>query len=238
MVDIPPMIPRKATAAEEEERERERAAIMSPAAALAFAAMSKPKKNQNENPKTTDTPEPSAYIHLHHPEEAEIMLRSMLRPEDWLPVTMLSCLPHVQVTIQSKSTQLSSSNNAAITNHNTALLMVDTGAGGMATLLNPNAAKTLGLFDNNNGNSKNIRGIGGSQKASMSLKIAQLSVLKVGTAEFEGVQCLIAEESKGGVALSFYSSGILCGEILSQCRLVIDLPRGRMAILARNDTVS
>jgi hypothetical protein len=230
------MLPRKptpATVASQEKEEQERDSIVSPAAALAFAAMPKPTTTNSK------TPTPDAYIHLHHPEDSDDMLRSMLRPEDWLKVTMLSCLPHIPVTIQSTlSSSSSSSDIDDITtttnnnnNNNTALLMVDTGAGGMAAMLNSTAAKTLGLFDNTNTKSKSIRGVGGSHNHSVTLKTAQLDVLKVGTAEFTQVQCLIAEEAKGGVALSFYSSGILCGDILSQCRLVIDLPRGRMAVL-------
>jgi predicted aspartyl protease len=233
VVDIPPMLPPKSTsaaaAAAEEEEEKERASIISPAAALAFAAMREQKNNSK-------IPEPHAHIHLHHPEECDNMLRSMLRPEDWLPVTMLSCLPHIPVTIQStlsssdssdSITEINSNNNT----NNTALLMVDTGAGGMAAMLNSTAAKTLGLFDKDNTKSKIIRGVGGSHNHSVTLKTAQIGVLKVGTADFSQVQCLIAEEAKGGVALSFYSSGILCGDILSQCRLVIDLARNRMAVL-------
>lgn len=226
VVDIPPMRPPKPSAAEVE---KERDSIMSPAAALAFAAMQKPTNNSKSN-----TPEPHAYIHLHHPEESDDMLRSMLRPEDWLPVTMLSCLPHIPVTLQSTQSTLSSSSSDStdsIVESNTALLMVDTGAGGMAAMLNATAANALGLFNSTRGKSKSIRGVGGSHNHSVTLKTAQLNVLKVGTAEFNEVQCLIAEEAKGGVALSFYSSGILCGDLLSQCRLVIDLPRGRMAVL-------
>jgi len=220
------MLPPKPSAAEVE---MERDSIMSPAAALAFAAMQKPTTNSNGK-----TPEPHTHIHLHHPEESDDMLRSMLRPEDWLPVTMLSCLPHIPVTIQSTQSTLSSSSSDSsdiIVENNTALLMVDTGAGGMAAMLNSTSATILGLFNCNSGKSKSIRGVGGSHNHSVTLKTAQLNVLKVGTAEFSEVQCLIAGEAKGGVALSFYSSGILCGDILSQCRLVIDLPRGRMAVL-------
>jgi hypothetical protein len=219
------MLPRKSAA----EEEKERASIVSPAAALAFAAMQKQKTS------TATTPKPHAHIHLHHPEESDDMLRSMLRPEDWLPVTMLSCLPHIPVKIQST---VSSSNDGDTTtavndnnNSSTALLMVDTGAGGMAAMLNSSAAKTLGLFDNKSNKSKSIRGVGGSPNHSVTLTTAELGVLTVGSAEFNQVQCLIAGEDKGGVALSFYSSGILCGDILSQCRLVIDLARGRMAVL-------
>lgn len=228
------------------EEETERAAVLSPAAALAFSAMN---RNTKSTSRTADPNTPHAYIHLHHPEEADPVL-SMLRPEDWLPVTMLSLLPHITVTLQPPniinksnntpdeySNENASANNAEILSSSSsaahsALLMVDTGAGGMGAVLNSKAASALGLVQGRGG-ARSIRGVGGSTASSVTLKSATLGLMKIGGVEFEEVQCLVAGEGAGGGAsLSYYSGGILCGEVLGQCRLVMDLSRGRMAVLS------
>ena len=219
--------------AEEEERERE--AATSPAAAFAFNTLKRPRKT------TKDASTPDAYMQMYHPEEADSVL-SVLSPEDWLPVTMLSLLPHIEVMLSPEST--ASAAGASEETHS-ALLMVDTGAGGMGAMLNAKAATTMGLLQPENkndgsgngngtgGNRKSIRGVGGSATSSVTLKTGHLGSIKVGSqVEFEGVQCLITPEGAGGGAsLSYYSSGIICGELLSKCRLVVDLARGRMAVL-------
>ena len=219
VVDIPAMVVPPSVEEEEEERDL----LSSPAAALALSLYRKPKRPPSFSSNASSTP--YAYINIHHPEEADDVLR-LLRPEDWLPVTMLSMLPHIPVTMHADKTTPG--------RHHSALIMVDTGAGGMGALLNANAGAALGLFEHREGRSQDIRGIGGSAASPMTLTASQLRSVKVGQAvEFEQVQVLVAKEKAvGGVLLSRESAGILCGGVLSRCRLVLDWPRGRMAILS------
>ena len=216
------------------EEEIDRSAVLSPAAALAYSAMNRTRKSI---PRTADPNIPHAYIHLHHPEEADAML-SVLSPEEWLPVTMLSLLPHISVTLHSDSpTDSLDTGNVANSPHS-ALFMVDTGAGGMGAVLNSKAASALGLLRGVSG-ARSIRGVGGSSTSSVTLHEATIGQLNIGSVHFESVQCLVAGEGAGGGAsLSFYSGGILCGEVLGQCRLVMDLSRGRMAVLSAAQKLS
>lgn len=64
---------------------------------------------------------------------------------------------------------------------------------------------------------------------------AWLAWLEMAGARFEGVRALLARSEGGasgaGIDLSAHTSGIICGDLLSRCRVVFDYPRSRLALV-------
>ena len=195
------------------------------------------KRKMKEGAVQTET-ESNHHIYIYHPEVEQGVVEDgrLPHPLPWMDVTVLSQIPHIEAMISDQKV----------------LLMVDTGAGGMGLVLNASAATELGVLQKPpvavgaasaatssssssmvGDGSQSIRGVGGSAAHAVTLRTASLDKLSLGGGvEFEGVKCLLAAEgATGGVALSYYSSGILCGDLLSRCRLVVDLARKRMAVL-------
>lgn len=77
------------------------------------------------------------------------------------------------------------------------------------------------------------QGVGGDSNEHVRVTAANLAWLELGGARFEGVHALLAREERAGagIELSIYSAGIICGDLLSRCRLVLDYPRSRLAVV-------
>ena len=60
-----------------------------------------------------------------------------------------------------------------------------------------------------------------------------LGWVEVGGLRFEGARALLAEsEGAGGsIELSLYTAGIICGDLLSRCHMVLDYARNRVALV-------
>lgn len=194
--------------------------VTSVAAAMALSIMPK-----TEN-KALDS---EVCIYIYHPEDEDaVQIHDGKTSLNWIPVTMLSSLPHVEV-------HLSSATEAA--QRQPYLMMIDTGAGGMDMMINASAAQALDLVspqmaENGGSSQRSIRGVGGSAANPVVFNNSVLECVRIGEREFSNVACLIASPGAGGgVELSHASAGIVCGGLLKRARIVMDLSRNRMAIL-------
>lgn len=208
---------------------RPRADVTSLATAMALSVMPKPKEEKNV--------ESEIYIYVYHPEnEAALHVEGNI-PVTWVPVTMLSALPHVEVQLSPPPTAAAHADDSR-GQRQSYLMMIDTGAGGMDMMLNSSAAQALGMASppgaNNGHNSgqRSIRGVGGSAVNPVVFNNSLLKRVRIGEKEFSNVTCLVASPGAGGgVELSHASAGILCGDLLKRVRIIMDLPRSRMAII-------
>ena len=79
-------------------------------------------------------------------------------------------------------------------------------------------------------NTKSIRGIGGEASAGgMKVIEGQVRYLHVSGARFENVLSLIA--MGGGFDLGLHTAGMICADLMTQCRVVFDYPRRRFAMI-------
>lgn len=195
--------------------------LVSPAAAFAAYAVKKAKPGSSGGTETT--------IGVYHPEDAHAAraVRAALGTDpQWTPVKILCSLPYVDVEVVPEGAQPGSGTH-------TVMLLVDTGAGGMSAVFNAATARKLGILDSGNGSGSRraLKGVGGGAASSLTVSSGMLGTLRVGGAEFSSVKCMVAGEGAGGgVELSHYTAGILCGDLLSQCHVVVDLPRKRICI--------
>ena len=144
----------------------------------------------------------------------------------WERVVMVANLPHVAARVP-----LPSSTSASAP----ALLMLDTGAGGVDVMFHARAAVELGLTPPAP-TARALRGVGagsgaGAPGASVAAAHATLPWLELGGATFGGpVAALVA--ARGGLDLSLYSAGIACSGLLARTGgAIIDVPRRRVAFL-------
>lgn len=210
-----PERPRNVTVAEDEDD-------MNAAAAMAMSLNTDKKGNKPLRSRSS--------IFMYHPEDSTALdlVEEKIEMHDsgWVPITTLASLPHVEVELANESQSCRT------------LLMVDTGAGGLDIMLKESVSLELSLLDDKDKKSpdspsKIVRGVGGHDAPSMKMRTAILEHVRIGDSFFiERTKCLVAPKGVGGgVELSHYSGGILCGGILSQYSLVIDMSRRRMAII-------
>ena len=143
----------------------------------------------------------------------------------WERVVMVANLPHVAARVPIPSSTASAP----------ALLMLDTGAGGVDVMFHARAAVELGLAPPAP-TARALRGVGagggaGAPGASVAASHATLPWLELGGTTFGGpVAALVA--ARGGLDLSLYSAGIACSGLLARTRgAIIDVPRRRVAFL-------
>eukprot|EP00887_Chlorella_sp_A99_P007235 scaffold2.g7235.t1 len=149
----------------------------------------------------------------------------------WLPLTMLSSLPHVEATVWPSPGG----------HGRRVLLMLDTGAGGTDVLLNAAGAEALGLLGEpaaaaGAGSAARpppavVSGLGGT---AMHVETRLLHRVQLGAAVFTNVGCHVVGESMGGMDLSAYTHGIAAGGLLGRCTLVFDYPRGRLGVIPQH----
>jgi hypothetical protein len=84
------------------------------------------------------------------------------------------------------------------------------------------------------------QGVGGDESGRVRVASGTLAWLELGSARFEGVRALLAQSggAGGGIDLSVYTAGIVCGDLLSRCRVVLDYARSRIAIVPEGQSTS
>ncbi|GLC51534.1 hypothetical protein PLESTB_000512800 [Pleodorina starrii] len=160
---------------------------------------------------------------LHHPLEYR-------NESDWVwePLVMIANLPHVHLRFADPRVGGSP---------RSALLMVDSGACGADLMLHARAQKELalgaaaaGAGSGAGGGSRSqghyLRGVGQDPKDLVQLQVLDLPWLEVAGVRFEQVRCMCA--AVGGLDISIYSHGILCGDLLSRLEWAIDYTHKRI----------
>ncbi|GLC35855.1 hypothetical protein PLESTM_000375800 [Pleodorina starrii] len=160
---------------------------------------------------------------LHHPLEYR-------NESDWVwePLVMIANLPHVHLRFADPRVGGSP---------RSALLMVDSGACGADLMLHARAQKELALGaaaagsgSGAGGGSRSqghyLRGVGQDPKDLVQLQVLDLPWLEVAGVRFEQVRCMCA--AVGGLDISIYSHGILCGDLLSRLEWAIDYTHKRI----------
>eukprot|EP00850_Spirogloea_muscicola_P009610 SM000054S18096 [mRNA] locus=s54:463962:467720:+ [translate_table: standard] len=138
----------------------------------------------------------------------------------------ISNVPHVKVTIQAEE-DVSESGAGSLRRE--VLLLLDTGAGGVDVIFHHRAVKQLNLLNGVAAPSSRgrIKGMGGAS-AGLTVQVGQLKELCVGGKVFKNARALLSLSEKGGLDLSEYTAGLLCGDILRDSLAVIDYPRRRI----------
>jgi len=65
-----------------------------------------------------------------------------------------------------------------------------------------------------------VRGVGGSDQKTLRVQLGELPWVECGGVRFERVRALYAVQ--GGMDVSLYSAGIVCGDLLSRTDIVLD----------------
>eukprot|EP00850_Spirogloea_muscicola_P007869 SM000041S15428 [mRNA] locus=s41:62167:65563:+ [translate_table: standard] len=151
----------------------------------------------------------------------------------WQSMHFISNVPHVKVTIQAGEDM---SENGAGSLRREVLLLLDTGAGGVDVIFHHRAVKQLNLLNGGAAASSRgrIKGMGGAS-AGLTVQVGQLKELCVGGKVFKNARALLSLSEKGGLDLSEYTAGLLCGDILRDSLAVIDYPRRRFALATPAD---
>lgn len=211
----------------------EKGETLNAAAAFAMTMNSvRSKKNRKSHHSSGNRP---TKIFMFHPEDSDALnsMQNVIAAHhtQWFPVTMLASLPHIEVVMSTESGSCRT------------MLMVDTGAGGLDVMVNKSVAAQLWAEYGETGGSaaasasRVIRGVGGRDAPSMTMASSNLKSIFLGDrCSIEEVKCLVAPGGVGGgVELSYYSGGILCGGALSRFRMVFDMARQRLAIIDPTD---
>ncbi|GIL64859.1 hypothetical protein Vafri_18699 [Volvox africanus] len=168
---------------------------------------------------------------LHHPLEYG-------NESDWVwePLVMIANLPHVHLRFADHGGGPPRS----------VLLMVDSGACGADLMLHSRAQKELGLLPaaTEGGPSGSaggggggasaagksqahyLRGVGQEPRDFVQLQVLDVPWLEVAGVRFEQIRCMCA--AVGGLDISIYSHGILCGDLLARLDWAIDYTHKRI----------
>ena len=71
-----------------------------------------------------------------------------------------------------------------------------------------------------------MQGVGGSQVAGKAVKSAEQHSIDLSDHQFNNIRCLFTQDN--GLDHTLYSSGILCGSIMSRCTVLLDYARSRI----------
>ncbi|GAB4813185.1 hypothetical protein N2152v2_000231 [Parachlorella kessleri] len=161
-----------------------------------------------------------------------LLSRRALESLPWVPVIMIANLPHVEVRYTPGA--------APGLDPTSSFFMLDSGAGGVDLMVNARAAADFDLGKPASRHQRYIRGVGGDEAGRVRVTSSTLGWVEVGGVRFEGARALLAEsEGAGGsIELSLYTAGIICGDLLSQCRMVLDYARNRVALVPEGAGVS
>ncbi|KAL4443501.1 hypothetical protein ABPG75_011238 [Micractinium tetrahymenae] len=151
-------------------------------------------------------------------------------PPQWLPLVMVSSLPHIELELLTMDGQ-----------RHKGLFMMDSGAGGFDIILGARAARSmqLGAAPPPAGatSTTQIKGVGGGTQDRITAHNCQLAEVRLGLYRFHSVQALYHSTPPGGTAgggagleLSQHTSGIVCAGLLGRCGLVFDYARMRVAV--------
>jgi hypothetical protein len=140
----------------------------------------------------------------------------------WARLVMVANLPHVEARVPGAPPPSSPSRRA--------LLMLDSGAGGVDVMFHARAAAELGLGGGARA-PRAVRGVGAASGADpVAATPHTLPWLRLGGHTFGGpIQSLIS--GPGGFDLSLYSAGVACADLVSRAGTILDVSRRRVAFL-------
>ncbi|KAH7414972.1 hypothetical protein KP509_14G021400 [Ceratopteris richardii] len=136
---------------------------------------------------------------------------------NWKVVHMLDNTPHAEVKFLEQC----------------ALLMLDTGAGGIGVILHKRAVEEFDLLSRLDWKGQIvISGVGKTDESGgIKVQHGTLNRMEVGGQVFERVKTLYFDADDQVVDISIYNSGIVCGEIIMRHVLVLDYPNNRFAFV-------
>lgn len=133
----------------------------------------------------------------------------------WEDLTMLDNVPHTQAKF----------------NGQTALLMIDTGAGGIDIIFHKRAIEEFDLLGSLQWKgSAEVSGLG-TGSGGIKVEYGILDGLEVGGHFFSQVKALHFSNDEGALDISIYTAGVLCGELIVRHLVIFDYPNHRFALV-------
>lgn len=77
-----------------------------------------------------------------------------------------------------------------------------------------------------------MQGVGGSAVGGMRARSGELHSIDLSGHQFHKLKCLFTDSD--ALDHTLYSSGILCGDIMSRCGVILDYPRSRMMFIPQD----
>ena len=81
-----------------------------------------------------------------------------------------------------------------------------------------------------------LQGVGGSAVGGMRVKSGEISSIDLSSHQFHKIKCLFTDSD--GLDHTLYSSGILCGDLMSRCTVILDYARARIMFVPDDATGS
>ncbi|KAK9832838.1 hypothetical protein WJX81_005582 [Elliptochloris bilobata] len=110
-----------------------------------------------------------------------------------------------------------------------ALFMLDSGAGGVDVMFHERASLSFGLLEAAGVKTRFIRGVGGSEVSGVRVQSGNLSFMQLSGSRFERIRCLFS--ASDGLDLSLYTAGIICADLMARCTVIVDYARSRVAFI-------
>lgn len=164
-------------------------------------------------PSSHDSSNAPFNLTLHDPSTYTLTPRLDYR---WQPLVMIANLPHVEVLLTIKEGDKPVK----------CMFMLDSGAGGVDAMFHSRAVRELGLIQDNKHGMRTLTGVGGSAVGGMRVKSGEISSIDLSSHQFHEIKCLFTDSD--GLDHTLYSSGILCGDIMSRCTVIFDYARARI----------
>lgn len=79
-----------------------------------------------------------------------------------------------------------------------------------------------------------MQGVGGAAVGGMRANSGELNSIDLSSHQFHNIKCLFTDSD--GLDHSVYSSGILCGDIMSRCSVTLDYARARMMFVPKEES--
>lgn len=132
----------------------------------------------------------------------------------WHTLRFLENIPHVSATF----------------NGHDALFLIDTGAGGVDVIFHKRAVEEFGLLKLVQVETyAELMGINASGKG-VEVILGTLNQLAVAGKPFKQTTTMLARENVGNLDTSEYVAGLLCGDLLTKCRVVFNYAQRQLAI--------
>mmetsp|Transcript_4215 Transcript_4215/g.11372 ORF Transcript_4215/g.11372 Transcript_4215/m.11372 type:complete len:593 (+) Transcript_4215:139-1917(+) len=173
----------------------------------------KRRMSRSPSPRPSSVGCPQYTMHLYNPGEFN---SAAVQGWQWHPFSMISNLPHLEVTFETGSGNRTSS-----------LFMLDTGACGSDIMLHARAIQELQMKGLGRSTTQYVRGVGGSTNTRV--EMVDLPWIEVAGVRCHKVKCLYAK-GISGLDISIYSAGILGGDLLARFEVIIDYARKRLGI--------
>ncbi|DBA75380.1 TPA: hypothetical protein ACH3X1_010646 [Trebouxia sp. C0004] len=174
-------------------------------------------------PSSHDSANAPFNLTLHDPSTYTLTPRLDYR---WQPLVMIANLPHVEVLLTIKEGDKPVK----------CMFMLDSGAGGVDAMFHSRAVRELGLIQDNKHGMRTLTGVGGSAVGGMRVKSGEISSIDLSSHQFHTIKCLFTDSD--GLDHTLYSSGILCGDIMSRCTVILDYARARIMFMPDDTTGS